>query len=569
MRKILLRLTLVWLSLAVVTHVSIAAEISPEVLTRIASRLPDEKVPVIIEMADQVNLPEVAAGNLAAKKPQLLRLLRQKASASQKDLKALLKAVGAEKIIPFWVFNGISARVPADHIEKIAQLPEIRQIRMERVFTLQVTDTVGNGIPEWNIEAVRAPELWAMGFTGQGVVVANMDSGVDVSHPDLIAGWRGGTNSWFDAFDTTTTEPRDGNGHGTATMSLMVGGDAGGTVIGVAPGAQWIAARVFDDRGNATTTSIHQGFQWLLDPDDNPDTHDYPDVVNNSWSIERVDQCDTEFEPDVQALKTLGIAVVFSAGNYGPDLATSVSPANYPDSFAVGAVDDSFLIAPFSSRGPTACPPENLVPRCRPGSKCPPTDVFPHVVAPGTSNGPLFFGVKTAYLSNSYLYREGTSFAAPHVAGAMALMIDAFPTITVTELEKAIQRGAVDLGDLGPDDIYGSGLLDTVLAHVDIRCPKGGRDRDRDGIPDICDNCKKIPNERQRDTDGDGYGNFCDPDLNNDLVVNLIDFGMFRSVYGTANPDADFDGNGTVDLVDFGIFRRFYGRPPGPSGLVP
>ncbi len=75
------------------------------------------------------------------------------------------------------------------------------------------------------------------------------------------------------------------------------------------------------------------------------------------------------------------------------------------------------------------------------------------MVAPGTSNGPLFFGVKTAHLFNTYLYREGTSFAAPHVAGAMALLIDAFPTITVPELENAIQRGAVDLGDYGPDDV--------------------------------------------------------------------------------------------------------------------
>ncbi|WP_372683482.1 S8 family serine peptidase, partial [Desulfosarcina sp.] len=503
---------------------------------------------------------------------QLLRLLQQKATVTQADLKALLKAVGAEKVIPFWVFNGISAHVPAGQIEEIAALPGIRQIRMERVFRLQVTDTVSSGVPEWNIEAVRAPELWAMGFTGQGVVVANMDSGVDVNHPDLTAGWRGGTNSWFDAFDANTTVPRDGDGHGTGTMSLMVGGDADGTAIGVAPGAQWIAARVFNDQRQATTTTIHQGFQWLLDPDGDPDTHDYPDVVNNSWSIERVDQCDTEFEPDVQALKTLGIAVVFAAGNYGPDMATSVSPANYPDSFAVGAVDDFFEIAPFSSRGPNACTEVNVVPANDPEcKKCPKADVFPQVVAPGTKNGPFVFGVKTAYRFNSYLFQEGTSFAAPHVAGAMALLIDAFPTITVPELEKAIQRGAVDLGDYGPDDTYGHGLLDSVLAHVEIRCPRGrkGRDRDRDGVPNTCDNCTKVANERQRDTDGDGYGNFCDADLNNDGIVNLLDFGMFRAAYGTTDPHADFDGNGMVNLIDFGIFRSYYGQPPGPSGLVP
>ncbi|MFO7713879.1 S8 family serine peptidase [Desulfosarcina sp.] len=562
-------LILVALVLVLAANVRAAAEITPDLLTRMALRLPDDKVAVIIEMADQVKLPEVALGNLAANRPQLLRLLQSKAAASQKVLKDRLQAVGADRIIPFWVFNGISARVPADRIETIAALPEIRQIRMERVFRLQVTDGVVSGIPEWNINAIRAPELWAMGFTGQGVVVANMDSGVDINHPDLFDRWRGGANSWFDAFDPATMLPRDGDGHGTATMSLMVGGDAGGTVIGVAPGARWIAARVFDDQGDATTTTIHQGFQWLLDPDGDPDTPDAPDVVNNSWSIERVDQCDTEFEPDVRALKAVGIAVVFSAGNYGPDMATSVSPANYPDSFAVGAVDDATQIARFSSRGPTACPEEEAGPRCGPGAPCPQADVFPHVVAPGTSNGPLFFGVKTAYPFGAYLYREGTSFAAPHAAGAMALLMEAFPGITVAELEAAVQRGAVDLGDNGPDDVYGHGMLDAVRAHVAIRCPRGGRDRDRDGIPDSCDNCTQAANPDQRDTDGDGFGNMCDPDLNDDLTVNILDYQLFIVAFGTDDPHADFNGDGSVNIVDYQTFINFFGKPPGPSGLAP
>nr|MDJ0785134.1 S8 family serine peptidase [Desulfosarcinaceae bacterium] len=398
-----------------------------------------------------------------------------------------------------------------------------------------------------------APALWAMGYTGEGVVVASMDSGVDVTHPDLTASWRGGANSWFDAFDTTTTVPRDGDGHGTATMSLIVGGNAGGTYIGVAPGARWIAAKVFDDNRQATTTTLHEGFQWLLDPDGDPDTHDAPDMVNNSWVIERVDQCDTEFEADIQALRSLGVAVVFSAGNYGPGIATSVSPANYNDSFSVGAVDDSLVVPNFSSRGPSACSGQ----------------VYPDVVAPGTSNGPLTFGVKTAYKFGTYLYQEGTSFAAPHVAGAMALLIDAYPTAPVHKVEAAIRRGALDLGAAGPDDDSGHGMLDIVVAFEELFQTQGGPDSDGDGVPDTNDNCIEVANPDQLDTNGDGYGNRCDTDLNNDGMTDFDDFDIFRSVFGSSDPDADFNGDGLVNTRDFLIFRAFFNKPPGPSGLVP
>ena len=232
-------------------------------------------------------------------------------------------------------------------------------------------------------------------------------------------------------------------------MGIMVGGDAGGTAIGVAPDAKWIAVKIFNDAGNATYSGIHAGFQWLLDPDGNDETDDAPDVVNNSWGFSlNPGECLPEFQPDIQALKASGIGVVFSAGNSGPNGATSLSPANYPESFGVGAVDQTRTITSFSARGPSACD----------GS------IFPEIVAPGD-------GIRTADVTlngtapDPYATVLGTSFAAPHVAGAMALLLSLDPQLTVAELEGALVQSAVDLGAAGADNVYGYGLLDVAAAY--------------------------------------------------------------------------------------------------------
>ena len=92
-------------------------------------------------------------------------------------------------------------------------------------------------------------------------------------------------------------------------------------------------------------------------------------------------------------------------------------------------------------------------------------------------------------------------------------------------------------------------------------------DDDSDDVPDLADNCLGQPNEAQRDTDGDGAGNLCDADLNNDCIVNATDLGLFKAVFFTSDPDADFDGDGIVNVVDLGILRALFFASPGPSGL--
>jgi subtilisin family serine protease len=136
----------------------------------------------------------------------------------------------------------------------LAARPDVREVRPS--VTIQApapTAAAGAattaGPAEPNVALVNAPALWDLGYRGQGVVGANVDTGVDVTHPDLAGRWRGGSNSWYDPNGEHPTTPTDVNGHGTWTMGAMVGGDAGGTAVGVAPDARWIAVKIFNDRG--------------------------------------------------------------------------------------------------------------------------------------------------------------------------------------------------------------------------------------------------------------------------------------------------------------------------------
>ena len=216
----------------------------------------------------------------------------------------------------------------------------------------------------------------------------------------------------------------------------MVAGDG----IGMAPGAQFIAARVFNDSGVSTDSAVHLAFQWLLDPDGNPATDDAPDVVNASWGA-LLATCDTEFEPDLQALRAANILPVFAAGNSGPGPSSDTSPGNLPEAFAVGATATDTTIAAFSSLGPSRC-----------------GNAFPSLVAAGTGiRSTDRFGLGATGLA-------GTSFAAPHVAGALALLLQLAPHLTADEQAALLTQSARDLGAPGPDPTFGAGSLDVGAA---------------------------------------------------------------------------------------------------------
>ena len=499
-----------------------AGTIAPDLQARLATSKPSDEIAVIMTFADRLDLTAYRGKGRrnASARAALLNALKAKAGASQKSAATLLASSGAKKTVSLWLINGISFTAPAWVMAQLAALQSVDTIRLDATLSAPQPLAATSATPEWNLAMVRADEMWSLGYTGGSVVVAGMDTGVDVDHPDLAGSWRGGSNSWYDP-NGQHAIPSDASGHGTQTMGIIVGGSKGGTAIGMAPGAKWIAVKIFNDAGTASLSAIHQGFQWLLDPDANPATNDAPDVVNNSWGYPSyLNQCYREFENDIAVLKAADIAVVFSAGNSGPSAPSSVSPADNAGSFAVGAVDTARTVASFSSRGPSACD----------GS------VFPEAVAPGVNvrTSDLTFG---GIIPDSYAYVSGTSFAAPHLAGAMVLLLSAHPTASVPSLEQALESGAVDLGAAGSDNSYGYGLIDVVAASALLG--SGGR-------PSAADDAYATAEDASLTVSAPGV-------LSNDTGSNLSASLVSNTGHGTVTlgadgsfayvPDANFSGS--------------------------
>ncbi|PKN13263.1 MAG: hypothetical protein CVU69_02895 [Deltaproteobacteria bacterium HGW-Deltaproteobacteria-4] len=447
------------------TSAAQAAVLAPELRQRMETAGQGGKVPVIVHFADHINLKEFSQrSDRAAARAGLVRGLRDKARNSQGPLQSFLRRQGGEPT-ELWLINALAVQVPPPLVETLAAWPGVSAVELDGQISPPAPVTMAvPAEPSDNIAAIGVEPLWSSGITGGGVVVASFDSGVDVSHPDLESRWRGGTNSWFDPYGDSVT-PYDVDGHGTAVTSLMVGGAASRKTIGVAPDAQWISAKIFPDSGDANASTIHLAFQWALDPDGDPNTDDAPDVVNNSWGFETAkNQCITSdfFRSDVQALQSVGIHVVFSAGNSGPAASTSVSPANYPEGLAVGSIGPGYIVSSFSSRGPSACSGSIFNDL--------PVDVYPELVAPGEL-------VTVAYPRNvfpfGYASVSGTSFTAPHVSGALALLRSVIPPLAGESidayrlrLELGLLTTTADLGPLGADNSYGRGLVDLPAAYA-------------------------------------------------------------------------------------------------------
>jgi subtilisin family serine protease len=400
-------------------------------------------VDVVVVLKSQANVAGVHAPTRAARLAGVERALRDLAARTQYGVLRLLAqhpgSVAA--VTPLWITNAIEVKATPDVIRELAARPEVAAVQPNAV--IEAPAAVTSSAAEPNLAVVNAPALWDLGYRGQGVVVASMDTGVDATHPDLSGSWRGGSNSWYDPNGQHTT-PTDVNGHGTQTTGVMVGGAAGGTSIGLAPDAKWIAVKIFNDSGQATTSRIHQGFQWLLDPDGDPSTPDAPNVVNNSWTMS-TGSCALDFQLDLRSLRAAGILPVFAAGNYGPTVGTVMSPANLPEAFAVGGTDNSDAIYPYSSRGPSSCAGATA----------------PALAAPATN-------VRTSDLYGGYVTETGTSMAAPHVSGALALLLGAVPGLSADQQAAALQGSAVDLGAAGLDNNFGYGRLDVLAAYHQV-----------------------------------------------------------------------------------------------------
>jgi subtilase family serine protease/subtilisin family serine protease len=433
--------------------------IHPALEQKLQKLIPGEKVAVIVELETQAKPREAVSkmpgASRRTKARAVVENLRSMADQTQGPLREHLRkqraAGAAERIFPYWIFNGFAVTATEPLVRSLASRPDVREVRLDiriPVPSLSAARAAAaSPVTEWNLEQVRAPEVWAMdpAYNGAGTVIGSFDTGVELTHPDLYPRYRGNHQiSWFDPYNEHAV-PYDSHGHGTHTTGIAVGGDASGSSIGVAPGATWIAAKGWNDAGEGYVSTFHQIFEWFLAPGGDPDNA--PDVVNNSWAFEEAG-CLTEFLPDIEAWRAAGIFPAFASGNSGPDPGSVRSPGAYAMAFAVGSTDSADAVSYFSSQGPSPCD----------GS------IKPDIAAPGEA-------VLSA-VPWGYEILSGTSMATPHIAGAVAVLHSIAPGLTVEQLESALTAGATDIEDPGLDNASGAGRLDLyVSAQVALHGP--------------------------------------------------------------------------------------------------
>ncbi|MEO6061356.1 MAG: S8 family serine peptidase [Thermoflexales bacterium] len=439
---------------------------------------PNEQLPILVRFVARADLPRALAGaegaSRAARGPRVVAALQAAAEAAQAAPRvALAKAESdgrASRLRWFWISNAVALRATPGVIAELATRPDVRSVardearqylrdapapgadalanvmtRAAAISANAVYDPPGATGSTWGIAKIRAGLVrHGLGVDGAGIVVANIDSGVEWTHPALMTRYRGYGNglvfdhlhNWIDATDGGAVYPLDGHGHGTHTMGTMVGGEG----IGVAPGARWMAARGLNSAGLGFDTWLIAAMEFILAP--GGDAGYAPDIVNNSWG--NTDGGSALFAEEIAALQSAGILVIFSAGNSGPGAGTVGSPGSNPGVPAIGASDEDDDIAYFSSRGPSVW-----------------DETKPLVSAPGV-------GVVSAAPGGVYKKYSGTSMGAPHVAGAAALLLSANPGLSGPAALEVLTRTAVPLSTTLPNNVSGWGRIDAFAAALAI-----------------------------------------------------------------------------------------------------
>jgi subtilisin family serine protease len=372
------------------------------------------------------------------------------------------------KVSQFTIINAIFVHGNTEAARALGRLHDVAYVEADHRYTLQdnragqMMGVAGSTVAtqdspeavELGVSTVNAPQAWANGYLGDGVVVGSIDTGVEYTHPALNRQYRGnlgGGNydhnyNWWDTREDAPRQfvPYDDDGHGTHTTGTVLGEDASQTnQIGVAPHAKWIATKVFPGGGSSGNEEITPAQDFMLAPWDLNQQNRRPDlrphVINNSWGD---GECwNTDSWLITQAWIDAGIMPAFSNGNSGPAAGSVGSPGAYPFLIGVGAINAgtaNLTIAGFSSRGPS----------CYGGV------LKPDVVAPGVN-------VRSSIPGGLYGPNQGTSMAAPHVSGVMALILSANPSLTYSDVTGILTRTTFFHATWGsrPNNNYGWGLV--------------------------------------------------------------------------------------------------------------
>ena len=325
---------------------------------------------------------------------------------------------------PYYLVNGLEVNAGPfftmliqrrSDVDRILQSPQLRPLPKQPPLTN--SDAVSQPAEfSWNLKMIKVDQVrQELGVTGKGIVIGETDTGVDGYHPELAGSYRGADSgddyNWLDPWNKSIF-PTDVGGHGTATLGLITGKN-----IGIAPDAKWIGCvNLARDLGNPAV--YLNCMQFMLAPfpqNGNAFTDGKPDkgamIVNNSWGCPEVEGCDAAiYKSTVGALETAGIFMSVAAGNTGNYGCSTVTdpPAIYSETFTAGSINEAGNVSEFSSLGPVTVDGSGRT--------------KPDILAPGE-------GIISSFPNKAYMQGDGTSFAAPHVTGVVALMWSANPKL--------------------------------------------------------------------------------------------------------------------------------------------
>jgi subtilisin family serine protease len=587
-----------------------AVKIAPQVLSDTAD---GKSTSVVILLADQADLS--AAYDMKDQDARgwfVYDTLTQHAARTQADLKGFLKSRGIT-YQSFWAANMIVATADRPVVEQLAARLDVarvdsnqptRWIEDPKIANFRETSSKPNApdVAEWGVMNVNAPSVWALGFTGQGMVVGNQDTGMRWSHNALkpkYRGWNGSTAdhnfNWHDSIHSgggscgaNSLFPCDDQGHGTHTTGTTVGDDGTGNQVGVAPGAKWIGCRNMD-QGNGTPATYTECFQFFIAPTDlagnNANPALRPHVMNNSWGCPVSEGCTTggELQTIVNNTEAAGIFVEVSAGNSGPGCSSvSDAPAIYTASFSTGAIDIGNNLASFSSRGPSTFAPNPLK---------------PNISAPGVT-----VRSSTRTSDSSYGNSSGTSMAGPHVVGVVALLWSARPQLlrNIAQTKTILQNTANPAVIVAPqtcggtpstqipNNSFGFGRVDALAAVNSVptsaSADVSGQITTPDGQP-LAGVTVRMTGATTRKTITDSAGNYRFEGVNTSNFYTLtparVNYtfnpdnrsftlsGNKTDAIFTATPDSSITAN-PVDVPEFFVRQHyvdFLGREPDESGF--
>ncbi|NWH04283.1 S8 family serine peptidase [Desulfobacter latus] len=325
--------------------------------------------------------------------------------------------------------------VTEEELKEIANHPDVEEIVDNIVLSIPPINPNGSEgdstgcLDLWNHALIGMDKIKEMGLDGTDIRVGHLDTGIDPENPELT-GKLGAWAEFGSGGEKIDSIPHDDHnqGHGTHSASIIAG-----NTTGVAPGVTLISALVLN-QGHGTLAQALAGMEWVMDPDGDPETDDGAQIVNMSWGTSGTVDVLNEA---IQNMIAANVLPVCSIGNSG--YGSTLSPANTQDAIGVGAVDSNNRIVSFSGGGEVYW--DNLA------------VTKPNIVAPGVN-------IPGVGLNGVYQTMSGTSFAAPHVAGAVALLLEFDPDLTLDQMKQFLYYSSYDGGYPGIDTYYGHGSMD-------------------------------------------------------------------------------------------------------------